>query len=66
MGIQYLLVNNDSAETITVKFKHCGAFKIQLELRAASHYSLQIVWRHIKYLQLTIKIFVVLYIIGLS
>ena len=24
MGSQYLLANNDSAETITVKFKHCG------------------------------------------
>ena len=32
MEIQYLLVNNDSAETITVKFKHCEEFKIQLEL----------------------------------
>ena len=41
MGIQYLLVNNDSAEAITVKFKHCGKFEIQLELRTASFYSLQ-------------------------
>ena len=42
MGIQYLLVNNDFAEAITVKFKHCGEFEIQLELRTGSHYSLQI------------------------
>ena len=66
MGIQYLLANNDSAETITVKFKHFGEFEFQLELRTASHYSLQILWRYIKYLQLTIKIFIVLYIIGRS
>ena len=32
MCSQYLLANNDSAETITVKFKHCGEFEIQLEL----------------------------------
>ena len=49
MGIQYLLGNDDSAETITVKFKHCGEFEIQLELRTASHYSLQISWRYIKH-----------------
>ena len=61
MGIQCL-----SAEAITVKFNHCGEFEIQLELRTASHCSLQILWRYIKYLQLTIKIIVALYIIGLS
>ena len=27
MGSQYLLVNNDSAETITVKFKQFGEFR---------------------------------------
>ena len=32
MGSQYIPANNDSAETITVKFKHCGEIEIQLEL----------------------------------
>ena len=27
MANQYLLANNDSAETITVKFKHCGEIR---------------------------------------
>lgn len=31
MGSQYPLVNNDSSETITVKFEHCGAIWIRIE-----------------------------------
>ena len=27
MASQYLLANNDSAETITVKYKHCGEIR---------------------------------------
>ena len=27
MRSQYLLANNDTAETITVKFKHCGEIR---------------------------------------
>ena len=30
MGSQYLLANNDSTETITVKFKHCGEIQISI------------------------------------
>ena len=30
MGSQYLLANNDSIETITVKFKHCGEIRISI------------------------------------
>ena len=40
MVIQYLLANNDSAETITVKFKHYGEFENQLELRTALHHTI--------------------------
>ena len=30
MGSHYLLANNDSVETITVKFKDCGEIRISI------------------------------------
>ena len=58
MVIQYLLANNDSAGTITVKFKHYGEFENQLELRTVSHRSLQVFRRYIKYLHKVYKVFI--------
>ena len=58
MVIQYLLAKYDSAETITVKFKHYGEFENQLELRTASHHSIKVFRRYIKYLHKVYKVFI--------
>ena len=64
MASQYLLANNDSAETITVKVKHCGEIQNSIGFTYNITDSLQILWIYINYLQLTIKIFIVLCIIS--
>ena len=62
MGSQYLLANDDSPETNTVKFEHC---EVELEIHK-TFYILPIGFcrRFIKYLPLQIKIFFDLYVMS--